>query len=239
MTRKYAVAMLASLSTMTTLVPTPASAALPVFDPTNYAQNLLIAARTLQQINNQIQSLQNEATMLSNQARNLTRIGFPQIQQLTQALQSIDTLMARATTVTFSVNQADAQARALFPGLSNPLTLIGQRVVDAQQRYNAAMAGYRQSMSVQSQVVTNVQSDAQTMTDIVSRSQNADGALQAQQATNQLLALTAKQQFQLQTLMAAQFRSEAIERARQLQAGEDARAATTKFLGSGTAYTPR
>jgi P-type conjugative transfer protein TrbJ len=239
MTRKYVAALLASLSTMATAVPIPATAALPVFDPTNYAQNLLIAARTLKQINNQIQSLQNEATMLSNQARNLTRIGFPQIQQLTQALQSIDTLMARATNITFSVNQADAQARALFPGLSNPLTLIGQRVVDAQQRYNAAMAGYRQSMSVQSQVVTNVQSDAQTMTDIVARSQNADGALQAQQATNQLLALTAKQQFQLQTMMAAQYRSEAIERSRQLQASQDARAATTRFLGSGTAYTPR
>jgi P-type conjugative transfer protein TrbJ len=239
MTRTYALALLASLSIVVIVVPIPATAALPVFDPANYAQNLLIAARTLQQINNQIQSLQNEATMLSNQARNLTRIGFPQIQQLTQALQSIDTLMARATNISFSVAQADAQARALFPGLSNPLTLTGQRVADAQQRYNAAMAGYRQSMSVQSQVVTNVQSDAQTMNDIVTRSQNADGALQAQQATNQLLALTAKQQFQLQTLMAAQYRSEAIERARQLQAGEDARAATIKFLGSGTAYTPR
>jgi P-type conjugative transfer protein TrbJ len=239
MTRNYALALLASISIGVTAVPIAATAALPVFDPSNYAQNLLIAARTLQQINNQIQSLQNEATMLSNQARNLTRIGFPQIQQLTQALQSIDTLMARATNITFSVAQADAQARALFPGLSNPLTLTGQRIADAQQRYNAAMAGYRQSMSVQSQVVTNVQSDAQTMNDIIARSQNADGALQAQQATNQLLALTAKQQFQLQTLMAAQYRSEAIERARQLQAGEDARAATTRFLGSGTAYTPR
>ncbi|WP_293880477.1 P-type conjugative transfer protein TrbJ [Sphingomonas sp.] len=239
MTRNYALALLASISIGVTAGPIPAIAALPVFDPSNYAQNLLIAARTLQQINNQIRSLQNEATMLSNQARNLTRIGFPQIQQLTQALQSIDTLMNRATNVTFSVSQADAQARALFPGLSNLLTLTGQRVVDARQRYDAAMAGFRQSMSVQSQVVTNVQSDAQTMNDIVNRSQNADGALQAQQATNQLLALTAKQQFQLQTLMAAQYRSEAIERARQLQAGEDARAATTKFLGSGTAYTPR
>src|SRR5690606_6228805 len=32
-----------------------------VYDPSNYAQNVLTAARTLEQINNQIQSLQNEA----------------------------------------------------------------------------------------------------------------------------------------------------------------------------------
>src|SRR3546814_18932251 len=40
-----------------------------VYDPTNYAQNVLTAARSLQQINHQIQSLQNEASSLINQAR--------------------------------------------------------------------------------------------------------------------------------------------------------------------------
>ena len=37
-----------------------------VFDPNNYAQNVLTAARALQQINNQIVSLQNQAQMLIN-----------------------------------------------------------------------------------------------------------------------------------------------------------------------------
>lgn len=39
-----------------------------VYDPSNYSQNVLTAARTLQQINNQIQSLQNEAEGLINDA---------------------------------------------------------------------------------------------------------------------------------------------------------------------------
>src|SRR3546814_5486666 len=42
-----------------------------VYDPSNYAQNVLTAARTLQQINNQIQQIQNQATSLINEARNL------------------------------------------------------------------------------------------------------------------------------------------------------------------------
>ena len=42
-----------------------------VYDPTNHAENLLTAARSLEQINNQIAQLQNEAQMLVNQARNL------------------------------------------------------------------------------------------------------------------------------------------------------------------------
>ncbi len=49
----------------------PAAAQITVFDPSNYSENVLTAARTLQQINNQIQSLQNEATMLRNMTQNL------------------------------------------------------------------------------------------------------------------------------------------------------------------------
>ena len=54
----------------------PASAQMTVFDPSNYSQNLLTAARTLQQVNNQILSLQNEAQMLINQARNLASLPY-------------------------------------------------------------------------------------------------------------------------------------------------------------------
>ena len=38
-----------------------------VVDPTNLVQNTLTAIRTLEQINNQIKQLQNEAQMLINQ----------------------------------------------------------------------------------------------------------------------------------------------------------------------------
>jgi len=37
-----------------------------VYDPRNHAENILSAARALEQINNQIQQLQNDAQMLIN-----------------------------------------------------------------------------------------------------------------------------------------------------------------------------
>ena len=49
----------------------PVRAQMLVFDPSNYSQNLLTAARSLQQIQNQIKSLQNQAQMLINQAKQL------------------------------------------------------------------------------------------------------------------------------------------------------------------------
>jgi type IV secretion system protein TrbJ len=80
------------------------------------------------------------------------------------------------------------------------------------------MFAFQQTMVVQAQVVENVASDARILQAIVAKSQGAQGGLPAQQATNQLLALTAKQQFQLQNLMAAQFRSESMKAARRTQA---------------------
>src|SRR3546814_2569327 len=58
-----------------------ARAQVAVFDPANFQQNLLTAARTLEQINNQVRSLQNETQMLVNQGRNLTELDFSALQE--------------------------------------------------------------------------------------------------------------------------------------------------------------
>jgi P-type conjugative transfer protein TrbJ len=242
-TRKYLVASALGLSTVGSLAMalacTPARAQFTVFDPSNYSQNLLTAARTLQQINNQIQSLQNEATMLINQAKNMTRIDFPELQALTQTLQQVDRLMGQAQAIQFRVSGLDQQFRQLFPQSFSAALRTNEQVVAARARLDTAMSAYQQTMTVQAQVTENVTADAQALSGIVAKSQGAEGALQAQQATNQLLALAAKQQFQIQNMMAAQYRAEAIEQARRAQAEIDARAATRRFLGSGSAYTPR
>lgn len=243
--RKYLIASALGLGAVGSLImgvsvpTTPAHAQLTVFDPNNYSQNILTAARTLQQINNQVQSLQNEATMLINQAKNLTRIDFPQLQAITQNLQQIDRLMGQAQAIKFQVSGLDQQFSQLFPSDFGQALRTNQQIIGARSRLDASMDAFRHTMTVQAQVAENVSTDAQRLAEIVSRSQGAEGSLQAQQATNQLLALTAKQQFQIQTLMAAQYRAHATEAARRVQAEQEARTATRKFLGTGRAYTPR
>jgi P-type conjugative transfer protein TrbJ len=222
-----------------TMRPAPAQAQITVFDPSNYSQNLLTAAHTLSQINNQIKMLQNQAQGLINQAKNLKTISFPELQALQQMLQQIDKLMGQAQGIQFRVSGLDQQFKALFPTGFDAAITSNQQVAAARTRLDTSMAAYKQTMSVQAQVVENIAADEANLSGIVARSQGAEGALQAQQATNQLLALVAKQQFQIQTLMAAQDRADALERANRGQAESDARGATAKFLGSGNAYTPR
>jgi len=217
----------------------PATAQISVFDPSNYTQNLLTAARTLQQVNNQIQSLQNEAQMLIHQARNLSRIDFPQLTELRQRLQQIDRLMGQAQGIDFRIGDLDRRFAELYPEQFEQSFRRDQRLARARDQLDTAMAAFRQTMGVQNRIVDNVRSDSETLAEIVVHSQNAEGNLQVQQATNQLLALTAKQQLQIQTMMAAQFRSEAIEQARRGQSAREAQEATTRFLGNGRAYTPR
>lgn len=241
--RKYLIASMLGLAAggalgLAVMVPATPAHAIIVFDPSNYGQNILTAARTLQQINNQIRMLQNQAQSLINEAKNLTTISFPEIQAITQTLQQIDQLMGQAQGIQYKIANLDQQFRALFPQSFNQALTNNQHVIDAKARLDTQMAAFKQAMGIQAQVVENVTADASTLNSIVSRSQSAQGALQVAQATNQLLALTAKQQFQIQNLMAAQYRAQAIEQASRAQAQSDAQAATKKFLGSGSAYTP-
>jgi P-type conjugative transfer protein TrbJ len=213
------------------IAPAPANAAgMPVFDVTNYAQNLLQAARALDQINNQVKSLQNEASMLQNMATNLKTIDFPQLQRLTSAMQQIDQLMGQAEGIQFKVSGLEQQIKTLFPGALGQALTGDQRVSQARARLDAATASYRQAMGVQAQVAENVRADAGTLAELAATSQSAAGALQVGQAANQLLALSVKQQLQLQNLMASEYREAALERARRVQAEEDGRATTRRFL---------
>lgn len=233
--KKLALAMLAAVAP--TFVAVPASA-IPVFDSANYSQNLLTAARTLQQINQQIQSLQNEAQVLANQQKHLSRIDFPQMSALQQRLQQIDRLIGQAQGIDFRVDRLGEQFRQAFPTGFEHLARRDDRIAAAKQRLEKEMAAFRQAMAVQSGIVENVRDDAEALKAIVDRSQGAEGGLQAAQATNQLLALAAKQQFQIQQLMATQFREQTLERAKRAQIEREAREATRRFLGDGKAWTP-
>src|ERR1700676_158053 len=119
--------------------PKPASAQLVVFDPNNYAQNVLTAARALQQINNQIVSLQNQSQMLINQAKNLATLPFSSLLQLEQSILRTQQLLAQAQRIAYDVQQIDRAFSTTYASASSSLsnqTLIA----NAQTRWQNAVA---------------------------------------------------------------------------------------------------
>lgn len=210
-----------------------------VIDPTNLAQNILTAAHTLEQINNQIKQLQNEAQSLMNEARNLTSLPFNVANRLRSNLDTTRQLIGQARGLAFDIQNMDQQFAQLYPE-QYAATVSGNRMFqDAHQRWQNTLQGLQTAMRMQAQVSQNLNQDEGVLADLVDQSQSATGALQAMQATNQLLALQAKQSIQTQQLQLTQGRAASLELARQAAAVERGREVTRRFIGSGTAYTPQ
>jgi type IV secretion system protein TrbJ len=213
----------------------PRAAALIVFDPANYAQNVLTAARELQQINNEITSLQNEAEMLVNQAKNLASLPYSSLQQLSQSIQRTQQLLGQAQRIAYDVQQIDrAFSTTYAPASSSQSDQL--LITNAQSRWQNAVAGLQDAMRVQATVVGNLDTDRNEMSALVSASQGATGALQASQAGNQLLALQAQQLADLTAVVAAQGRAQALESAQRTAAQDQGREQLRRFLSPGQGY---
>ena len=218
------------------LVP-PAHAIRIVFDPENYAENVLSAARALEQINNQILSLQNEAQMLINEARNLASLPYSSLVALQQNVARTQGLLAEAQRIAFDVGQVDQAFRQEYGAVSMtaPQTAL---VADAMSRWQNTVGGLRDAMRVQAGVVGNIDTNRTQMSALVGQSQGATGALQATQAGNQLLALQAQQLADLTAVVAANGRAQALQSAEQAAAAEQGREQRRRFLTPGTGYQP-
>ncbi|MGE4404963.1 P-type conjugative transfer protein TrbJ [Pseudomonas sp.] len=236
--RLLAVAVAAAVVAFVGVMPV-AQAQWVVIDPTNLAQNILTAAHTLEQINNQIKQLQNEAQSLMNEARNLASLPFNVVNRLRSNLDTTRQLIGQARGLAFNIQNIDQQFAQLYPE-QYAASVSGNRMFqDAHQRWQNTLQGLQTAMRMQAQVSQNLNQDEGVLADLVDQSQSATGALQAMQATNQLLALQAKQSIQTQQLQLTQGRAASLELARQAAAVERGREVTRRFLGNGTAYTPQ
>src|SRR5690554_6756453 len=208
-----------------------------VFDPTNYAENVLTAARTLEQINNQITSLQNEAQMLINQARNLASLPYSALQQLQQNVQRTQQLLGQAQNIAFEVGQIDQAFEQQYGQISLAAT-DQQLIADARTRWENTVGGLQDAMRVQAGVVGNIDTNRAEMSALIGQSQSTTGALQATQAGNQLLALQSQQLSDLIALMSANGRAEALIEAERATAAEQGRVQRERFLKPGSGYQP-
>ncbi|RIA37414.1 P-type conjugative transfer protein TrbJ [Hephaestia caeni] len=200
-----------------------------VYDPTNYAQNVLTAARSLQQINNQIQSLQNEASSLVNEAKNLASLPFSSLQQLQAQVAQTQQLLGQAQRIAYDVQQIEQAFSTRYRNID--LNASDQALIDgAQDRWETSVAGFEDALKVQAGVVGNIDGTRTAMSNIVGASQSASGALQAAQAGNQLLALQSQQIADLTALLAAQGRAQSLESARDAATEAQGREQFRRFM---------
>lgn len=224
-----------SIVAVSLLAAAPSGAQWIVFDPNNYVQNVLTAARELQQINNQITSLQNEAQMLMNQAKNLASLPYSSLQQLQSSIQRTQQLLSQAQRIGYDVQQID-RAFATSYGPATSSQSDSALIAGAQSRWQNSVAAFQDALRVQAGVVGNLDTNRIQTSALVSSSQGASGALQATQAGNQILALQAAQLADLTATVAAQGRAQSLESARRAAAQDQAREQLRRFVTSGQGY---
>jgi P-type conjugative transfer protein TrbJ len=219
-----------------TLASVPGRGQMVVYDPSNYAQNVLQAARALQQINNQITGLSNQTQMLLNQARNLASLPYSSRQTIEQSISRTQQLINQAQRLAYDINQIDQAFQRSYPQSYAGSTSSQQLLNDAQTRWQNSLAAYQDSLRVQAGVVQGFDTTRSETDALVSSSQSAVGILQATQAGNQLIALQTRQLLDLTALIAAQSRAQSIEGARATANQEQARVQLNQFLASGRGY---
>src|SRR5258708_17041627 len=93
----------------------PVRAQFAVLDTANLAQNILTAARTLEEINNQLMQIQQFTQMLEYDARNVASLNFLGLGQLTSSLDQVKGLIGQARSLAYIVNSLQNQFSTLFP----------------------------------------------------------------------------------------------------------------------------
>ncbi|OYX52731.1 MAG: P-type conjugative transfer protein TrbJ [Sphingomonas sp. 32-66-10] len=223
---------LASAAVMPMFVAAPAQAQFGgiVYDPTNYVQNVLTAARSLQQINNQIQQIQQQASSLINEARNLASLPLSTVDTLQQQVRQTQQLLGEAQRIAYNVQDIQQAFNGRYKG-ANLTGTNAQMVANANARWEDSVSAFEDALKVQAGVVGNIDGARATMNSLVSASQSATGALQAAQAGNQLLALQSQQLADLTAAVAAQGRAQALDAARQAAIEAEGRERFRRFFG--------
>jgi P-type conjugative transfer protein TrbJ len=209
-----------------------------VYDPSNYAQNLLQAARALQQINNQIAQLENQSQSLINQAKHLVSLPYSLVSTITGQIQRTEQLIAQAQRIAYSVSTIDKAFTTNY-GAINLNVNQQQMVAQAQQRWETSVAGLQDVMRMQATVVGNIPTSRTTVTTLGASSQSASGALQAIQVNNQLLVQISQQLADLIALQAAHSRAQTLVAAANATDQNQGTGQLSTFLTRGSGYQPQ
>ncbi|GBH31568.1 MULTISPECIES: P-type conjugative transfer protein TrbJ [Sphingomonadales] len=230
-------ALLAGIVSLTALagpvLTTPAQAQFGgiVYDPSNYAQNVLTAARSLEQINNQIRQIENQATSLINEAKNLTSLPVSTLSTLQQQVQQTRQLLGQAQRIAYNVQDIQSAFTQRYNG-ANLTGSQAQMVANAEERWKDSVGAFQDALQVQAGVVGNIDGAKASIDTLVGASQSASGALQASQAGNQLLALQSQQLADLTAAIAAQGRAQTLQAARDAATEAEGRERFRRFRGN-------
>lgn len=210
-----------------------ASAQVAVYDPANHAQNILQAVRALQELDNQVRQLAHEIDMIEKMARDLETLPVnvasaiirDRINRIEELIRDAEGIMSSVDAVEQEFDNAYPESYGDTPPPSKDL------VAHARARWEVSRSAHKHVLMMAAEAQSANSADADALSGVIAESQGAAGNLQALQASNQINALTTQQLMQIEALLAASARAEALDTARELAEEERGRARLRAFLG--------
>lgn len=193
---------------LTSLAPQQALAQVVVHDPSNHAENLLAAARMLEQIEHQIAALEQQAKMLSRGTLQLSP-------DLSRTIDEAEALFRRGEGLSHDIARIGGEIEALYPETWEAYAL--EDVMSQSERWaEESRRSLTRAMTAQAQAAAGLSATRQRLDAALAASQGAEGQTSAVQAGNQLLGLSAAQLAGIEALMIAEGRALQAERMERL-----------------------
>ena len=204
-------------------------AAYTVFDPKNYAENLATKVQAIKQVEQQAQQLQNELANLkkldpSNQAQTIQRI-----QDTISTMERLrKTTDAIGTDFTDLMKEWDAARPDYSTWNGASAEEYGDQIKAFRDIWDKAL---EQSMKSQTMASPNEQAKTtESLEQLLTASQNADGIVGVTQAMSQMIALQIAESQKMQAVMADSIRSQNIYQQRMIEGEKQAVQRNKEFM---------
>jgi len=204
-----------ALAALVLAAPAPAGAQRIVYDPTNYAQNLLSATRALEQIRNQIRQIEQATAMLRQNPLQLSP-------ELSQSIQEARALFQTAQGIAFDIDSLSEDLRTLYPETWEAFDL-DQILGQSDQWMAESRASLERAMQAEARAAASIERAQGHIDRALQSSAGSEGQTGAIQAGNQLLGVSAAQLTEIHALLIAQGRALETERMERLAREERAR----------------
>jgi P-type conjugative transfer protein TrbJ len=176
-----------------------------IFDPSNFAQNVLQVAHLAEQIVKYQQELENDLKMLAH-------LSISELSGMTRAVQQVEQVLTASGEYENANPHGQLNSRYPTDFAQAPRGVIDQLVPTWDSAYRSALAENR---AVQNQVYADMEPAEQRVSALVEASNNADGVTSAVQAHNELLAEASTELSKLQMLKASRARTKVERLARE------------------------
>lgn len=188
-----------------------------VYDPTNHIQNVLQAARALEQIRIQTEQL-------TAQIRSLSKSPYDHSGEIREAMRALNELNTQARGLASTVRGLDRQFEDLYPTNQSARTAM-ERLEAASRRIENSRQTAQDLARTAASLEEGRGARSQRMAGAISASRAAEGETGAIQSSVQALGVLSEQLEGLQALMAAQSRLAAQEAAERAASKQEAIAA--------------